>query len=463
MTATDIRTTTERIDRLRATFASGRTRPLEWRERQLDALARMLHERGDDLVAAIAADLGRPRFEGWLADIASSIRDVEHNRKHLRSWARAQKVRKPREFFAARAEIIREPLGVVLIIAPWNYPVNLLLMPLAAALAAGNTVVLKPSELTPTVSSALARIIPRYLDPEAVTVVEGGVEETTELLTLPFDHILYTGNGRVARVVATAAAAHLTPVTLELGGKSPVIVDHDANLKVTAKRIVWGKFLNAGQTCIAPDYVLAHTSIHDALVDAMVQVVRDHFGADPQASASLGRIVNERHTERLLGLIAGGGFERVACGGTGDVASHYVAPTILVGVDRDAEVMRDEIFGPILPVLRVESVDDAIGYVNAHDKPLALYVFGSDDTAEHVLASTSSGGACVNDVMTHFLIGDLPFGGVGPSGTGKYHGKAGFDLFSNQKSVVDRPTWFEAPMLYPPYTSRKEKIVRRVF
>lgn len=463
MTATDIRTTAERVDTLRATFAAGRTRPLAWREAQLDALARLLAECEDELVEAIRADLGRPPFEGWLADIAASVRDVEHNRKHLRRWARDEKVRPPMQFAAARTRIVREPLGVVLVIAPWNYPVNLLLMPLAAAIAAGNTVVLKPSELTPTVSATIARLIPRYLDPEAVIVVEGGVAETTELLELPFDHILYTGNGRVARVVAAAAAQHLTPVTLELGGKSPVIVDRDANLKIAAKRIVWGKFINAGQTCIAPDYVLAHRDVHDELVSRMVEVVTDHFGTDPAASDSYGRIVDERHTRRLLALVEAGGFERVACGGTGDLTQRYVAPTILAGVERDAEVMRDEIFGPVLPVLRVDSVDDAVGYVNDHDKPLALYVFGRDDVAERVLGTTSSGGACINDVMTHFLIGDLPFGGVGPSGHGKYHGRSGFDLFSNRKAVLARPTWFEAPMLYPPYSSWKQRIVKRAF
>jgi aldehyde dehydrogenase (NAD+) len=451
-------------DRLRATFAGGRTRDLAWRERQLDGLLRLIEEREAELLDALAADLGRPPFEGWLADLRSTGREVEHLRKHLRRWAADEKVRPPWQLALARTRIIREPLGAVLVIAPWNYPFYLSVLPLATALAAGNTVCLKPSEVAPKVSAAMAELLPQFVDPEAVVVVEGAVEETTALLAQRWDHIFYTGNGAVGRVVARAAAEHLTPVTLELGGKSPTIVAADANLDIAAKRIAWGKFLNAGQTCVAPDYVLADRSIHDELVAKLADHTRAQRGEQPRASDSFGRIVNDRHARRLQAMLDAGGYRTVACGGEVDVEARYLAPTVLGGVDRDAAVMGDEIFGPILPVVPVDSIDDAIAVVNAGDKPLALYVFSSSDaTVEKVLRGTSSGGACINDVMTHLLIPGLPFGGVGPSGHGAYHGKFGFETFSHSKSVLERPTWFEMPILYPPYAGWKAKLAKKLF
>jgi len=437
---------------------------MAWRRQQLDGLERMLEVHEAALLDALAEDLGRPRFEGWMADIRVTAKDIADLRRNMSRWARDERVSPPWQLLLTKTKIVREPLGVVLVIAPWNYPIALVVAPLAAALAAGNAAVVKPSELTPTVSGALAEYLPRYVDPEAVAVVEGGVAETQALLRERFDHILYTGNGTVGRVVAEAAARHLTPVTLELGGKSPVIVDKDANLDSAARRIVWGKFVNAGQTCIAPDYILAHEDVHDELVDKLAAVVRDHFGDDPRSSESFGRIVNERHARRLLGLLEAGGFKAVACGGTVDVDARYVAPTVLAGVDVDAAVMGEEIFGPILPVLPVADVDEAIAYVNGHDKPLALYVFSSSSrTADAVLRRTSSGGACVNEVMSHVLAPALPFGGVGPSGFGAYHGRWGFEQFSHRKGVMVRPTWMELPILYPPYTELKERITRRLF
>jgi aldehyde dehydrogenase (NAD+) len=341
--------------------------------------------------------------------------------------------------------------------------VQLLVHPVAAALAAGNTVVAKPSEVSPTVSAALAEFLPQYVDPDALAVVEGGVAETQALLAERFDHIFYTGNGTVARHVAEAAARNLTPVTLELGGKSPVIVDRDADLDGAARRIAWGKFMNAGQTCIAPDYVLVHEEVHDQLVDKLATVIRDRYGDDPKASESFGRIVNERHAQRLKGLLDAGGYKAVACGGTADPAARYVAPTVLAGVDPDAAVMGEEIFGPILPVLPVADVDEAVAYVNGHDKPLALYVFtNSGDTADRVLRRTSSGGACVNEVVSHIAIPAMPFGGVGPSGTGAYGGRWGFEQFSHRKAVQRRPRWLELKAVYPPYTKAKEKLLRRL-
>jgi aldehyde dehydrogenase (NAD+) len=451
------------VDRLRATFDTGRTRDLEWRRRQLDGLIRMLEEREDAFLDAIHADLGRPRFEGWFADVSFTIREIREMRRHFARWARDERVRPPLQFLGTRNTIVREPLGVVLVIAPWNYPVQLLVHPVAAALAAGNAVVAKPSEVSPTVSAVLAEFLPQYVDPDALAVVEGGVPETQALLAERFDHIFYTGNGTVARHVAEAAARNLTPVTLELGGKSPVIVDRDADLDGAARRIAWGKFMNAGQTCIAPDYVLVHEEVHDQLVDKLATVVRDRYGEDPKASDSFGRIVNERHAQRLKGLLDAGGYKSVACGGTVDLGARYVAPTVLAGVDTDAAVMGEEIFGPILPVLPVADVDEAVAYVNGHDKPLALYVFtNSGDTADRVLRRTSSGGACVNEVVSHIAIPAMPFGGVGPSGTGAYGGRWGFEQFSHRKAVQRRPRWLELKAVYPPYTQAKEKLLRRL-
>jgi aldehyde dehydrogenase (NAD+) len=452
------------VGALRATFDSGRTRDIGWRRRQLEGLIEMLEVHEDAFLDAMAKDLGRPRFEGWLADLRVTIRDIADLRRNVDRWARDERVRPPWQLLVTRTKIIREPLGVVLIIAPWNYPIQLLVSPLAAALAAGNAAVVKPSEVTPTVSAALAQFIPMHVDPDAVSVVEGGVTETQDLLAERFDHIFYTGNGSVGRLVAEAAARHLTPVTLELGGKSPVIVDRDANLDSAARRIVWGKFINAGQTCVAPDYVMAHEAIHDELVEKLAAVIHDRYGDDPRSSGSLGRIVNERHAQRLKGLLDAGGYKAVACGGEVDAAARYVAPTVLAGVTTDAAVMAEEIFGPILPVLPVADVDEAIAYVNGHDKPLALYVFSSSSrTADEVLRKTSSGGACVNEVVSHLLPTALPFGGVGPSGTGAYHGRWGFEQFSHRKAVMERPVWMEMAMMYPPYTTLKERITRRLF
>ncbi len=450
------------VGRLREQFEHGRTRPLEWRLAQLHGLSRLLEEQETELLDAMAADLGRPGFEGWLADLRTTGREVEYAVKHLHRWVADEKVRPPWQLRGTHPSIIREPLGVVLVIAPWNYPVYLCLAPMVGALAAGNAVVLKPSELAPTVSSLLARLIPHYLDPKAVAVVEGGVAETQALLAERFDHIFYTGNGRVGREVMAAAARHLTPVTLELGGKSPTIVDRDCDLDMAAGRIVFGKMINAGQTCVAPDYVLVHRDVERELLDKLAAVVRTRYGDDPAASPDFGRIVNDRHLERLAGLLEGGGYESVVCGGKVDHASRYVAPTVLAGVSLDAPVMTEEIFGPILPVVAVDSVDEAIEIVNSRDKPLALYVFTrSKITADRVLRSTSSGGACINDAATHLLVEALPFGGVGPSGMGAYHGRWGFETFSHRKAVLDRPAWLELPIAAP-YTKWKQRLFRRL-
>jgi aldehyde dehydrogenase (NAD+) len=444
---------------LRASFDSGRTRPLEWRRGQLQQMRAMLQEQEAALLGALAADLGKPATEAYAADVGFLYGDLDLTLKHLGKWTKPQRVPTPIVVKPARAQIIREPLGVALIIGPWNYPVQLVLAPLIGAIAAGNCAVLKPSEVAPRTSEALARNVARYLDPECIAIVEGGADETTTLLAERFDHIFYTGNGRVGRVVMEAAAKHLTPVTLELGGKTPVIVDADADLDVAARRIAWGKFLNAGQTCIAPDYALVARSVEADLVDRIGRAVTEFYGTDPKTSPDYARIVNDRHFERVVGLIGGA---EVAIGGDHDAAQRYIAPTVLTDATPTIPAMQEEIFGPVLPVLPVDDVDEAVAFVNERDRPLALYVFSRrSEVARDVIARTSSGGACVNATMFHVAVPTLPFGGVGPSGMGAYHGRAGFETFSHAKSVLTRSTWIDPKLGYPPYTPLKDRLIRR--
>ena len=447
---------------MRTTFDSGLTRPEGWRRSQLAQLRRLLVEGEAELAYALRVDLGKSAAESYTTEIGFVLAEIAHLEKHLSSWMRPSSVKLPLKLRPGRASVVPEPLGVALVIAPWNYPVHLLLAPLAAALGAGNCVVAKPSEVTPHVSAALARLVPRYLDERAVALVEGGVDETTALLEQRWDHVFYTGNGRVGRVVMAAAARHLTPVTLELGGRSPAIVDRSADVRVAARRIAWGKFVNAGQTCVAPDHVLVHRDVESELLDELAAAVRSFYGDDPSTSPDYARIVSARHWDRLRSLLDAGGFESIVCGGEADASARYLAPTVLAGVSPDAAVMAEEIFGPILPVLAVDDTEAAIDIVRAGDKPLALYVFaGRDAIIERVLEATSSGGACVNATLLHLAVPELPFGGVGESGTGAYHGRRGFDTFSHHRSVLSRPTRPDPSVLYPPYTRLKERLLRR--
>jgi aldehyde dehydrogenase (NAD+) len=450
------------VAHLRATFASHRTRPLDWRRQQLRGLQRLLSEREPELLAALHQDLGKPAIEGWLTELGHVRAEIDHILEHLDRWAAPDRVPVRALLRPARARIVPEPLGVVLVIAPWNYPVHLLLLPMAYALAAGNTVIGKPSEVAAATSAALARWLPRYVDSDAVVLVEGDAPVVTSLLEQRFDHIFYTGNGRVGRIVMAAAARHLTPVTLELGGKSPVLVDRSANIDVAARRVAWGKWLNAGQTCVAPDYVLVDRQVEGPFVDALARHARAFYGEDPQGSDDYARIVNDRHFDRLCGLIDGRQGGRVAFGGQRDRDSRYLAPTVLTGVSWEDPVMGEEVFGPVLPILAVDGLDDAIATVNAHDKPLALYVFAEDRAAsDRVVAETSSGGVCVNATLLHLAVPTLPFGGVGESGMGAYHGATGFYTFSHRKAVLTRPTSIDPPITYPPYTRLKQWFLRR--
>ncbi|MFF9088411.1 aldehyde dehydrogenase family protein [Streptomyces sp. NPDC014991] len=426
------------VARLRATFGTGRTKSVEWRTGQLRRLRAMLTERGADLAAALHADLGKSTTEAYRTEIDFTVREIDHTLDHLEEWLRPEPAPVPAHLGAdATAWTQYDPLGVVLVIAPWNYPAQLLLAPVVGALASGNAVVAKPSEVAPATSAALAELIPAYLDTDAVAVVEGGVPETTALLAERFDHIFYTGNGAVGRVVLRAAAEHLTPVTLELGGKSPAFVDRGTDLDVVADRLARGKFLNAGQTCVAPDYVLTDPETAAALEAALVRAVEALFGADPALSPEYGRIINERHFDRLAALLGSG---RVAVGGTHDRAAKYIAPTVLADVDPKAPVMQEEIFGPILPLVTVAGLDEAIGFINDRDKPLALYVFSeSDATRRRIAAETSSGGLGHGLPLAHLTVSDLPFGGVGESGMGSYHGRYSLETFSHRKAVLAKP------------------------
>jgi aldehyde dehydrogenase (NAD+) len=449
---------------LRRSVARGTTRPLAWRIGQLRAMQAMLVEHEADFAAALAEDLGKSAIEGWMTELRQVTNEIDHLVAHLPAWTAPERVGVRPLLRPGRASVISEPLGAVLVIAPWNYPVHLLLLPMAYALAAGNAVVGKPSEISAATSAALHRWVPAYLDPAAVRIVEGDASVVTALLDEPWDHIFYTGNGRVGRIVAAAASRHLTPVTLELGGKSPAIVDRSASIDVAARRVAWGKWLNAGQTCVAPDYVLVDSAVSEPFVEALRREIRAFYGADPKASADYGRIVNERHWDRIDALLKGRRRATVAVGGDGDRAARYLAPTVLVGVDWDEPVMQEEIFGPILPVIATDGIDAAIAAVNAHDKPLALYVFAEDSTVvDRVLAETSSGGVCVNATMLHLGVTDLPFGGVGQSGMGAYHGRAGLDTFTHRKSVFRRSTRIDPPTLYPPYGRLRTWLIRRAF
>ncbi|MFJ8887907.1 aldehyde dehydrogenase family protein [Streptomyces sp. NPDC102402] len=425
------------VARLRAAFRTGRTRDLAWRTDRLTRLRALLTERGDELAEALTADLGKSRKEAYRTEIDFTVREIDHTLEHLADWLRPEPAPVPAALAKATASTVQDPLGVVLVIAPWNYPVQLLLAPVAGALAAGNTVVAKPSELAPATSAALARLLPEYLDGDTVTVVEGGIPETTALLAERFDHIFYTGNGTVGRIVMTAAARHLTPVTLELGGKSPVFVDRDTDLRTVAARLAAGKFLNAGQTCVAPDYVLTDPETAPALADALAAAVESLFGPDAAAHPEYGRIVNERHFDRLVALLGSG---RTVTGGSHDRSTKYIAPTVLADVAPDSPVMSEEIFGPVLPIVTVGGLDEAIGFINDRDKPLALYAFTTSPAVrERLLAETSSGGVGLGLPLAHLTVSDLPFGGVGESGMGNYHGRYSLETFSHRKAVLDTP------------------------
>ncbi|GAA4068509.1 aldehyde dehydrogenase (NAD+) [Nonomuraea soli] len=444
---------------LRTTFNRGRTKPVTWRVEQLRALNRLLKQESAVLERALGADLGKSPAEVATTETGFVANEIDHALRNLNTWLRPERSKVPAFMLPAKARVVREPLGVTLIIGAWNYPVQLTLAPLVGALAGGNCAIVKPSELSERTAAALARLLPKYLDPEAVKVVKGGVPETTALLEQRFDHIFFTGSAPVGVIVMTAAARHLTPVTLELGGKNPCIVEPGVDLAVTARRIVWGKFLNAGQTCVAPDYLLAVGQSATELESHLANAIREMYGPDPATSPDYGRIVSERHFDRVAAFLRDG---RVVTGGQADRGNRYIAPTVLAEVDPGAPVMREEIFGPVLPIIAVPDLSSAITFVNERDKPLSLYAFtASEQSRRRLLAETSSGAVGFGLPAAHLAVPGLPFGGVGTSGQGAYHGKYSIDTFTHAKAVLDKPlspdTW---RLAYPPVGRLKERMLR---
>ncbi len=439
----------------------GAAHDIGFRKEQLARLKAVVKANEDALFAAIYSDIRKSRFEAYLTELGLVYHEIDEAIAKVGRWSRPKRVPTGIANLPARSVIIPEPFGVALVIGAWNYPYQLTLAPLVAAMAAGNTCIVKPSELPGRTSAVLAQLINDAFDPAYLHVVEGGIAETQALLTCRFDKIFFTGSTNVGRIVAKAAAEHLTPVTLELGGKSPCFVFADADLDMAAKRIAWGKYLNAGQTCIAPDYVLAERPIYEKLLAALARQIAPIAGADPRNSESFVRIINRRNVDRLKRLIDPA---KVFAGGEVIEDERYVAPTILRDVAWTDAVMQEEIFGPILPVLPFDDLDAMIAAVKARPKPLSLYAFTrSQKTGDRLLNAVSFGGGCINDVVMHIGNTNLPFGGVGDSGMGSYHSEAGFRAFSHYKSVLKKPFWFEPALKYPPYSDWKLRLLRRFF
>ena len=437
---------------MRDLVGRGETRPLSWRLDQLDRLKSLVAAHEQDLLSALASDLGKPQTEAFF-EVVTLLQETKQTAKNLRRWMRPRSVPLPLTQQPGRASVVPEPLGCVLIIGPWNLPFALTLQPLISALAAGNTAVLKPSEHAPAVSSLIAEAVPNHFDAEVVRVVEGDGAVAADLVARPFDHIFFTGGGAVGRKVLAGASAHLTPVTLELGGKSPAIVLAGANLDISARRLIWGKGFNAGQACIAPDHLIVEASMQGPLLEAMRKARTEMYGTDPLQSGELAHIINARQFERLNELLeTARSDDRILLGGEVNPEQRMIAPTVIKVHDRSDPLMADELFGPLLPMLTMQSLEQSLAEIRREPKPLALYLFGgSESQQQHVLSTTSSGGVCINDVIMQAGVPDMPFGGVGGSGMGSYHGRAGFDTFSHQKAVLKRPFRFDFKVRYPPY------------
>jgi aldehyde dehydrogenase (NAD+) len=443
----------------RAYFATGMTKDLSFRIYWLRALRAAIIDNEQAIFDALKADLNKPAFEAYCGETAIVINEIDYALKRLPQWTKRQKVRTPLAYFPSRSYTVAEPYGVTLIIGPWNFPVQLMLAPLVGALAAGNCVVLKPSITAARTSHLLTKIIGNIFDPAHVSILEGGAETAQMLLEERFDHIFFTGGSAAGRMVMAAAARHLTPVTLELGGKNPCIVDADTHMEHAARRIAWGKFFNTGQSCVAVDYVLVHRRVKQQLLDSLVNCIRRFYGRDPAQSPDFGRIVDDAHFNRLAELLGAG---TIVTGGQTDRAARYIAPTIIDGIAGDEPIMQDEIFGPLLPVMEYDELGQAIAFVNERPKPLALYFFSRDRSLQYrVLRETSAGGGCINDTVIHETT-CLPFGGAGPSGIGKYHGKASFDAFSHERSIVKSGFLLDIPLRYPPYKNHL-KGIRKIF
>ncbi|HYA85813.1 MAG TPA: aldehyde dehydrogenase [Nitrospirota bacterium] len=440
-------------------FAGGKTRDLSFRIDKLRILREAVVENEQEIFDALKADLHKPAFEAYGGDTAIVVNEIDYAMKHLACWAKPKKVRTPFAYFPGKSYTLSEPYGVTLIVGPWNFPVQLMLAPLVGAIAAGNCALLKPSIAAPRISRLLTNIIGGIFEPAFVSIMEGGAETARMLLEERFDHIFFTGGTAVGRLVMIAAAEHLTPITLELGGKNPCIVDADTHLDYTARRIIWGKFFNAGQSCVAVDYLLVQKRVKQPLLDKMVDCIYQFYGSDPLQSPDFCRIIDDAHFTRLEGLLGKG---TIVTGGRTERASRYIAPTIIDGILGHEPIMQEEIFGPLLPVIEYDDLSQAIAFVNKMPKPLALYFFSRNKgLQDRMLRETAAGGGCINDTVIHETT-LLPFGGVGPSGIGKYHGKASFDAFSHERGIIKSGFLFDIPLRYPPY-KKHLKWLRKIF
>jgi aldehyde dehydrogenase (NAD+) len=429
-------------------FLTHKTKEVAFRIAQLKKLKEVLLINQTKIEQAIWQDLHKSPEEVYLTEFSMVIHEIDYHIKNLKKWSRPKNVATPLHLLPSSSKIMYEPLGVSLIVAPWNYPFQLLFNPLIGSISAGCCSILKPSPETPTIAKLMETIISETFNPNYIAIFQGATETNTILFKQKFDFIFFTGSSRLGKIVMQAAAENLTPVLLELGGKSPCIVDAEANIDIAAKRITWGKFINAGQTCIAPDYLFVHQSIKNELVQKIKQNINEMYGYNPKNSRFYGRIINAAAMERLQKFLAQG---KIITGRTVDLTEKYIAPTIVENVMPEDLIMQEEIFGPILPILTYENIDQALDYINENDKPLAFYYFGENKKAKEILQKVTSGGACINDTLMHISNHNLPFGGVGNSGIGKYHGKASFYAFSNLKSIVTSPTWIDFPLKYVPY------------
>lgn len=447
--------------KLKESFRSGKTRDVEYRKDQLRELLRLMEENEDAIAEALAKDMHKPKQEAVLAEVLMVKSDITYALNNLSDWVKPEAPEVPLVNKADNCFVISEPLGMALIIGAWNYPVQLTLLPLVGAIAAGNCAIIKPSEVSSHAAELVEEMIPKYLDQDCYAVITGGVEETKYLLNqCKFDKIFYTGGSAVGKIVMEAASKNLTRVTLELGGKSPCYVDKDCDLEIVAKRVSWGKFANAGQTCVAPDYLLCHPDVQEELIKRFKETLFDFYGEDPKESPDYARIVNNRHFNRLKSLMSTG---TSAIGGETDESENYIAPTVITGVKPTDPLMENEVFGPLLPIVNVDNVDEAIEFINDRDKPLALYIFSNDKSkVDRILKNTSSGGFLANDTVVHAGVHTLPFGGVGGSGMGAYHGKYSFDAFSHKKGCVLKKQMLESinSLRYPPYEEKRFAWIR---
>lgn len=446
----------------KAFFNTQQTKDISFRKEQLKKLSKAIKSYESDILEALYTDLGKNKVEAYATEIGITLKSIKNARKELKNWTKTKNVGTPLYLFPTKSYIKKEPYGTVLIIAPFNYPFQLVFEPLIGAIAAGNTAIIKPSELTPNVARVIKRLINETFDANYIEVIEGGIEETQTLIHLPFDYVFFTGSENVGKIVYQAASENLVPVTLEMGGKSPVIVDETANIKVASERICFGKFTNAGQTCVAPDYILVHESVKDDLITALSKTLREFYGQNIQQSPDYGRIVNLKHYHRLTSLLNSAQMN-IVFGGHSDEDERYIEPTLLDHVTSDSAIMQEEIFGPILPILTYQSLDEAIAFIHQRPKPLSLYLFSEDENAtQRVINELSFGGGAINDTLMHLANPKLPFGGVGASGMGRYHGKYSFDTFTHEKSYIFKSTRLESGVHLPPYKG-KFKYIKAFF